>query len=101
MKTKTSVIALMLALLLCTAVPLAAKPDKYGAAHKAAIKKCQEDYREATKAANEGYKSAVKSAKGQTGKGKAESLAHARQAQAHALAVANMRKTECVKNAPK
>ena len=98
MKRKSTTL-ILISLVLTIALP--ALTQSQSLSHKAAIKKCNDDYRQAVKVANKDYKSAEKSAKHQPGKARAETLAHARREKNVGLAAATERKAECVKNAPR
>ena len=99
MKRKSPTTLFLISLVLTIVLPVLTQSQSL--THKEAIKKCNDDYRQAVKVASQDYKSAVKSAKHQTGKARAETLAHARRAKNVALAAATERKAECVKNPPK
>jgi len=98
MKRKSTTL-ILISLVLTIGLPVLTQSQSLP--HKEAIKKCNDDYRKAVKVANKDYKSAVKLAKHQTGKARAETLAHERRAKNVALAAATERKAECVKNAPR
>ena len=91
----------LIVLVLGAAPSISAQRGKQTPEQIAAIKKCNDDYKQAVKHANADYKAAVKSANKQIGMARAESLAHARRAKSQALAAATLAKEQCVANAPK
>src|SRR5436190_15731977 len=62
------------------ASPISALPRSKSPEHRAAIRKCNDDYNATVRRAIADYKAAVKSGNKQTGMARAESLAHARRA---------------------